>query len=148
MLSTHSVDTLVRKWSHHARLDSRLAGLDVSQLCSMSMRHPLILTDRIGLWFIHHALYLKYYVLFIGVATALYFAWDISGSPALHLVHSLLTPVCTAVDDLVFRKPNPCCPKQLEYRFMTRQFFSPRWYDLLADHHPHSQPKVPPSKHR
>lgn len=33
---------------------------------------------RIGLWFINHALYLKYYVLFVGIATALYFAWDIS----------------------------------------------------------------------
>ena len=22
------------------------------------------------------------------------------------------------VDDLVFRKPNPCCPKQVEYRFL------------------------------
>jgi len=33
---------------------------------------------RIGLWFIDHALYLKYYVLFLGVMTAWYFAWDIS----------------------------------------------------------------------
>lgn len=33
---------------------------------------------RIGFWFINHGLYLKYYVLFIGVMTALYFIWDIS----------------------------------------------------------------------
>jgi len=52
----------------------------------------------IGLWFIEHALYLKYYVLFIGVMTALYCFWDI-------------------MDDLVFRKVNPCCPKAIEYRF-------------------------------
>ena len=30
---------------------------------------------------------------------------------------------CTlhTVDDLVFRKVNPCCPKQLEYRMSTRE---------------------------
>ncbi|CAD6564128.1 MAG: hypothetical protein CYPHOPRED_001976 [Cyphobasidiales sp. Tagirdzhanova-0007] len=68
----------------------------------------------IGLWFIDHALYLKYYILFIGVMTAWYFAWDI-------------------MNDLVFRKVNPCCPKQLSYRLSTPEgntFFPAAWVAL------------------
>lgn len=47
---------------------------------------------RVGLWFIEHALYLKYYVLFIGVMCALYAFWDVSKSndALLHIRESCI----------------------------------------------------------
>lgn len=41
----------------------------------------------VGFWFIEHAYYLRFYVLFIGVMSALYSLWDI-------------------MDDLILRKVN------------------------------------------
>lgn len=42
-------------------------------------------------------MYLKFYILFLGVMTALFCIWDIT-------------------DELVFRKANDCCPRQLQNR--------------------------------
>ena len=60
-------------------------------------------------------MYLKYYVLFLGVMTALYVFWDVSECLATFSSQGNLTS--PAVDDLVFRKPHPCCPMQVQYRF-------------------------------
>lgn len=47
--------------------------------------------------------------------TALYVFWDVSKHLKYALTRRNLTS--SAVDDLVFRKPNPCCPMQVQYRF-------------------------------
>ncbi|KAH8918551.1 hypothetical protein BT69DRAFT_1247414 [Atractiella rhizophila] len=51
----------------------------------------------IGLWFIDHAVALRYFVLFTGVMSSFYVVWDV-------------------MDDFVFRKVNPCCVVQFATR--------------------------------
>lgn len=59
-------------------------------LCSLGL--------LIGFWFIDHAGILRYYILFVGVMSSWYVIYDV-------------------MDDLVFRKMNPCCAVVFETRY-------------------------------